>query len=300
MKTLGRMKMAVLVMAGFPLTLHSAPLRFAVSDQPATLQLSASQESSGIAVSQRKPGLLWIANDGGNGPDLYLAGTDGSYQGTLHINGAVNVDWEDMDSFVWNGRPWLLVADTGDNAARRNFCTIYLLPEPSLPVPGQISETVPGRKIVFRYEDGPRDCEAVAADPAGGKILLISKRANPPGVYELPLAPEKPGEIQTARKIGVIHVERPLESPLVPYGNQPTGLSISPDGSLAAVLTYYGVFLFPHRKGETWAKTFSKKPQRLAPHRQKQAEAIAFSRDGKTIFVLSEGTTPPVVAYKAK
>lgn len=293
-------KIILLATAGFPAVMLSSPLHFALSDNPASLQLTASQESSGLAASQRKAGLLWIANDSGNGSDLYLAGTDGSYQGTLHINRSTNIDWEDLDSFVWNGAPWLLIADTGDNSARRDFCTIYLLPEPPTPVSGQITEAEPARKIVFRYEDGPRDCEAVAVDPASEKILLISKRTNPPAVYELPLRPEKAGGIHVAKRIGAIRVERPLESPMVPYGNQPTGLSISPDGSLAAVLTYYGVFLFQHSKGETWKKTFSRKPEILAPHRQKQAEAIAFSRDGKTIFVLSEGTSPPIVAYRAE
>ena len=292
--------MVLLGLAGLPAALHAAPSGFVLSEHPARLQLSASQESSGLAISHRNAGMFWIANDSGNGPDLYLAGTDGSYQGTLHLNGAVNTDWEDLDSFVWNAGPWLLVADTGDNNARRNFCTIYLLPEPAIPSPGQIIEAKPAQKIVFRYEDGPRDCEAVAADPTGGKILLISKRTNPPALYELPLLPEKSDGTLIAKRIGPVHVERPLASPAVPFGNQPTGLSISPDGSLAAVLTYYGVFLFPRQKGESWAVAFSKKPEMLQPHRQKQAEAITFSSDGKTLYVLSEGTNPPVVTYKAK
>jgi hypothetical protein len=291
---------ALVLLAGWPCALHSAPPRFVLSENPATLQLSASQESSGLAMSIRNPGLFWIANDGGNGPDLYLAGADGSYQGTLRINGAVNADWEDLDSFVWNGLPWLLVADTGDNNAQRNFCTIYLLPEPPNPSPGQISEAKPERKIVFRYEDGPRDCEAVAADPAGGKILLISKRTNPPVLYELPLLPEISSAPLIAKRTVTVRVERPPASPMVPYGNQPTGLSISPDGSLAAVLTYYGVFLFQREKGESWAAAFSKKPEMLPPHRQRQAEAVTFSSDGKSLYVLSEGTNPPIVTYHAK
>jgi hypothetical protein len=290
----------LMAMVGSAAELQPAPPRFVLSDQPVTLQLSASQESSGLAASNRQDGLLWIVNDSGNGPDLYLAGTDGSYRGTLHLNQAVNTDWEDLDSFVWDGIPWLLMAECGDNKARRDLCTIYLLPEPSLPFPGQVSEAQPTKRIDFRYEDGPRDCEAVAADPAGGKILLISKRTNPPLLYELPLNPKKDKETQIARKVGAVPVERPLESPMVPYGNQPTGLAISPDGSLAAVLTYYGVFLFSHLRGESWSETFSRKPEMLAPHGQRQAEAIAFSHDGKTLFVLGEGTNPPLVAYRTK
>ncbi len=292
--------MALLVLAASSAVLCCAPQRFVLSENSSTLQLSASRESSGLAISHRNPGRFWIANDSGNGPDLYLAGTDGSYQGTLRINGAVNADWEDLDSFVWNGRAWLLVADTGDNSALRHFCTIYLLPEPAVSSPRQICEAEPARKILFRYEDGARDCEAVAADPGGGKILLISKRTNPPGLYELPLLPGTSGGLLVAVRTGVVRVERPPGSPMVPYGNQPTGLSISPDGSLAAVLTYYGVFLFPRQKGESWAAAFSKKPEILRPHRLKQAEAITFSLDGKTLYVLSEGTSPAIITYHVK
>lgn len=273
---------------------------FVLSSNRLSLSLSASKETSGLAASKRMKDLFWIENDSGNGPDLYLVGMEGTYQGTLHINKARNTDWEDLDSFVLDGHPYLLIADTGDNNAVRDYCTIYIVPEPNFPVKGQILDTKPAWTIRYRYEDGPRDCEAVAVDPVGKKILLLSKRTHPPAVYELPLCPESPGKIQTAKKIALTHVDRPLSALASPYGNQPTGLSLSPDGSLAAVLTYHSVFLFHRAKGETWASAFSKKPAMLAPHRLKQAEAISFSNDGKTLYVLSEGANTPTVAYKSE
>ena len=300
MRKLGLWAVVVLAAVGLSACASSTSSRFLRSGKPATLQLSASEESSGLACSQRKDGLFWIANDSGSWPDLYLAAADGAYRGTLRINGVRNVDWEALDSFVWEGRPWLLVADTGDNASRRDFCTIHLLPEPTIPETSEFPGVQPARKIVFRYEGGPRDCEAVAVDPAGEKILLISKRTKPPFLYELPLREGKTGGIQIAKKICPVHVERPLGAPLAPYGNQPTGLSIRPDGSLAAVLTYYGVFLFPRHDGESWATAFSRKPERLAPHKLPQAEAITFSRDGKTLYVISEGRCSPIVTYTLK
>jgi len=290
----------VLLAFGLAACSTCSPPAFLRTRKPVRLQLSASEESSGLACSRRKDGLLWIANDSGSWPDLYLAATDGSYRGTLRIQGVRNVDWEDLDSFVWEGLPWLLIADTGDNRSQRNFCTIHLLPEPVFPESGDFPEVRPARKIVFRYEDGPRDCEAVAADPAGERILLISKRTNPPFLYELPLRTEKTGGNLIARKICPVTVERPLGAPLVPYGNQPTGLTINPDGSLAAVLTYYSVFLFPRHQGESWATAFSRKPEMLSPHRLLQAEAITFSRDGRSLHVISEGRNSPIVTYTLK
>ncbi len=290
----------VLLAVGLAACATDSPQAFLRSGKPVRLQLSASEESSGLACSRRKEGLFWIANDSGSWPDLYLAATDGSYRGTLRIQGVRNVDWEDLDSFVWEGLPWILIADTGDNRSQRNFCTIHLLPEPVLPESGDFPDVPPARKIVFRYADGPRDCEAVAADPVGGKILLISKRTNPPFLYELPLRAEHTGGIQIAKKICPVTVERPFGAPLVPYGNQPTGLTINPDGSLAAVLTYYSVFLFPRHQGESWATAFSRKPEMLSPHRLPQAEAITFSRDGRSLHVISEGRNSPIVTYTLK
>lgn len=294
------MKTLLLVVSLCPALFAAETPDYVLSSNRPSLSLSASKETSGLAASKQMNGLFWIENDSGNGPDLYLVGTDGSYQGTLHVNKAANTDWEDLDSFVLDGHPYLLIADTGDNNAARDYCTIYIVPEPKFPVKGQILDAKPAWTIRYRYEDGSRDCEAVAVDPADKKILLLSKRTRPPAVYELPLLPEPRGKIQTAKKVALTRVERPLSALASPYGNQPTGLSLSPDGSLAAILTYHSVFLFHRKKGETWASAFSKKPVMLAPHRLKQAEAISFSNDGKTIHVLPEGTNTPVVTYKSR
>lgn len=290
----------ILATVGLTSCMTTAGPAFVRSSKPGTLELTASQESSGLACSRRKDGLFWIANDSGNWPDLYLATTDGSYRGTLRLQGVRNVDWEDLDSFVWNGRPWLLIADTGDNRSQRSSSAIHILPEPPASDAGQLPGAQPAWKIPFRYEDGARDCEAVAADPGSGKILLISKRTNPPFLYELPLREPTAGGIPIAKKVCPIHLERPLGAAWIPYGNQPTGLSISSDGSLAAVLTYYTVFLFPRHHGESWEMAFSRKPEMLAPHRLHQAEGITFSPDGSSLYVVSEGRCSPIVTYTLK
>ncbi len=289
----------VLVSLLFPNLLPADAPAFALSPHRPPLRLGASKESSGLAPSRRKKGFFWIANDSGNGPDLYLVNAAGSYEGTLHVNKARNTDWEDLDSFTLDGRPFLLIADTGDNRAHRDVCTLLIVPEPPFPVKGQILEVPPAWTIRFRYEDSPRDCEAVAVDPVEKKVLLLSKRTNPPGLYELPLLPKPGGGIQVAKKTGCTWVERPLTALAQPYGNQVTGLALNPDRTLAAVLTYHGVFLFHRKKGESWAAALAGKPERLAPHRLEQAEAIAFSNDGHSILVLSEGANSPTATYSS-
>ena len=70
------------------------------------------------------------------------------------------------------------------------------------------------------------------------------------------------------------------------------------DGSLAAVITYYGVFLFPRKPDESWTEAFAKPPAVLPPHLLGQAEAVAFSKDGKSIHAISEGRNSPIVSYQ--
>lgn len=263
------------------------------------LQAPAVTEASGLAISPADPRFMWIVNDSGSTPDIHLAGTDGTYRGKVTLKNTKNIDWEDLASFSLDGKNYLLVADTGDNDARRESRTLHILREPKLPADGEtLAATVqPAWQIEFRYEAGPRDCEAVAVDARAGKILLISKRTNPPEVYQLPLHPPAKSGILTANKIGTTEVKSPVDS-LIPFRNQPTGLDITADGSLAAVVTYYGVFLFPRKPDESWAEAFAKPAATLPPHLLGQAESVAFSKDGKTIHAISEGRNPPVVSYQ--
>jgi hypothetical protein len=256
-------------------------------------------EASGLAASPSRPGFLWVINDSGGTSEIHLMDETGSDCGKVAVSNAKNIDWEDLASFTLNGQPYLLVADTGDNGSVRKKCTLHILREPKLPPAGQkLSGKVAAEwHIDFTYEGGPRDCESAAVDVAAGKIILISKRTTPPEVYELPLrAPNKRGDI-LANKVGTVLVDSPAGT-LLPFASQPVGFDINEDRSMAAVVTYYGVFLFSRKEDESWKDAFSRKPISLGPHEIGQAESVAFSKDGKSIFVTAEGKKAPVVRYR--
>lgn len=263
------------------------------------IQSEGITEASGMSVSPRDGRFLWIVNDSGAKPAIHLIQTDGTARGSVRLKDVKNKDWEDLDSFTLNGKSYLLVSDTGDNDSKRDSCTLWILREPELPKDGaNLDATViPGSKIQFKYEDGPRDCESVAVDEKAGKILLISKRTKPPYVYQLPLVLDNKRGTLIARKVGKTEVKCPVPS-LIPFRDQPTGLDISADGKLAAAVTYYGIFLFPKKPGEDWADAFSRPPTALPPHHLTQAESVAISKDGKSIFVVSEGKNSPIVRYQ--
>ena len=275
------------------LTLSATAQSFERDPEKVILRAPRITEASGIASSPSDPDLLWIINDSGGTAQLHLVGTDGTPRGTVTLQGAPNQDWEDLAAFEFRGKPYLLIADTGDNANSRGQSALHIVREPAATDP----TVAPAWTIRFHYEDGPRDCEAVAVDEKAGKIILISKRTKPPALYELPIRPAG-GGVQTARKIGSIARVLPKGRSLNIYGSQPTGLDISPDGTLAAVVTYCGTFLFPRQPRESWDSAFSKAPVILAPHRLGQAESVAFSRDGKSLRLVSEGARSPLVTYR--
>ena len=189
-------------------------------------------EASGIAASHIHEDLVWVINDSGNSASIYALNPKGKVLGTLNMEGISNNDWEDLASFKYEGKPYILIADIGDNAARRKACFLHFLEEPDIEkTPDRFSLSVkPSWSMTYTYEDGPRDCESVAVDILNEKIFLLSKRDNPPILYELPLTKQ---ENAVARRCGEI---KPLprrtqeKTEFSKYSNQPTAMDISSDG----------------------------------------------------------------------
>ena len=244
-------------------------------------------ELSGLAPSRLNSEVLWAINDGGNQPRLFAVGTDGRDLGSIPIANARNQDWEDIASFKYGSTAYLLIADTGDNWGQRKFCTIYVIKEPGITAvrlkKNRIAEIT--TQIRFTYEDGPRDCEAVAADVAQSKILLLSKRTSPVTVYELPL------ELDTKKLTAIARHKVNVSRTIV----MPTAMDISPHGDTAVVLSYKKIHLFVRRTGEDWSKTFARTPQSLSFTELPQQEAVCFTRDGQSVYVSSEGQFVPLL-----
>ena len=264
---------------------------------------SSIREASGIAASRRRADILWVINDSGNEPLIYAVGLDGSDRGHVPIRNARNQDWEDLAAFVYNRTAFLLIADCGDNENRRKSCFLYIIEEPRVG-PAGIVEKSPQEwswRIEYVYADGPRDCEGVAVDMHRREILLLTKRTDPPVLYSLPLTFTQSDTVQKARpvtKVGGIPkptTEDLREDPL--YGrfrSQPTAMDLSPDGALIAILTYKQVFLFDRQSNESWPQVFGRAPVPLVIPRMRQAEALCFGTDGRSLLMTSEKLPAPL------
>ena len=155
-------------------------------------------EVSGIAASRVHDDVLWAIEDSGNPARLYALSRRGRILARYRVEGAKNIDWEDLASFDLDGRHYLLVADTGDNGGQRRDFVLHVFEEPATLADGTLR---PAWTIRARWPDGPRDVEAVAVDARAGKVLLVSKKRKPPELFVLPLA--DPGrEVQEPRRIG--------------------------------------------------------------------------------------------------
>ena len=260
-------------------------------------------EASGIAASRLHPGILWVANDGGDAPALYAVDMQGAHIGRVNIRNAQNVDWEDLAAFRVNNTAFLLIGDFGDNHARRKQNVLYLVREPDISDhPGPFDFSVDWhRRIRFVYEDGPRDCEGVAVDPDRNQILLLTKRTAPPVLYTLPLRAEKEEPLMIARRLAVVDSMLPPAAASVAEDvrfdkirSQPTSMDVSPNGSEIAILTYGDGYLYRRPAHLGWTAAFRKPPELIGMPALRQAEALCFTANGQSLIITSEQLPAPL------
>ena len=249
-------------------------------------------EASGLAASQRSANVLWTHNDSGAKARLYAIDLNGRSVGGARLKHSDNVDWEDIASFTLDDVPYLLVADVGDNEHKHETVTLYVVEEPDLSE-DEKPDITPAWRIEFYYPGGPRDVESVAIDIENERILLLSKRTIPAELYSLPLRPES-DEVQIATLLGKIDslpqpsrsdVEFALEAKNWHW--QPTAMDIARDGSAIAIVTLDPAIYLYRRDGD-WLSTLQAAPLKFRLRGIREPESVAFSADGKSIYVTHE------------
>jgi hypothetical protein len=257
------------------------------------------REASGLARSQRAANVLWTLNDNGADEWLHAISPRGKRLGEFDLRKAKNVDWEDLASFTLDGKPYLLVADIGDNDAKHKTRTLYIVKEPT--AKKKDSEKLDWR-VDFRYPGGPRDAESVAVDIDNMRALVLSKRDIPPVLYALPLKPETDDKI-TATRLGTIKSLPPPSRQDVEFAPktkdwhwQPVGMDISADNLAAVILTYRAVFYYERAPGQDWFNALNTRPRRVSIGNFRNAEAIAFGDERRTVIVTGENKNSPLLA----
>ena len=69
---------------------------------------------------------------------------------------------------------------------------------------------------------------------------------------------------------------------------QPVGMDISSDQRAAVILTYRAVYYFERAEGQSWIEALNSMPLVVGLGGFENAEAVAFSDDGRTVAVTGE------------
>lgn len=253
-------------------------------------------ESSGLARSIRNDGVLWTMNDDSEAR-LYAFDESGRHRGRLTLDPATNRDWEDLASFVFDGRAYLLVADVGDNAARRDSVRLYIVAEPDLAVDDKV-RSAPDWTIDVSFPDGPRDVESVAVDITSKQILLLTKRTIPAELYAVPLKPET--DTVVASFLGTVEsLPQPKKRDLAmarkmnDWWWQPSAMDIR--GRHVVIATYRAVFVYERLPDQSWRDALNSPPARISLGGIRDVESVAISTDARFIYVTTEGEAPPLL-----
>ncbi len=141
------------------------------------------KEVSGIVKSIRFPGHFWVHNDSGDEPIIFRVNDSLEIVQEVLVEGAQNIDWEDISISEYEGESILFIGDIGDNLAARNTVAIYLVAEPELDETNVRIE----RKIELVYEDKARDAELLLVDSRFNELVIATKRDIPSRIYSVSL-----------------------------------------------------------------------------------------------------------------
>ena len=215
----------------------------------------------------------------------------GHQLGEFKLKDSKNRDWEDLASFTHEGKPYLMVADIGDNDAKRKHRTLYFVEEPLAEKNG---EAPVAWSVNYRYPDGPRDAESAAVDTESETVLILSKRDLPPVLYSVPLRPAA-DEVVEAQRLGpMTSLRRPSRQEVesAPANKswdwQPVGMDISADNRAAVILTYEEVYYYERQADQNWLDALNGTAFRVSLGNFENAESIAFGDADRTVFVTGE------------
>lgn len=225
-------------------------------------------ESSGLAVSQVQPDLLWTHNDSGDGPWLYGVDQTGAVTTTIFLTGVSATDWEAMSpGRDEEGNPALFVGDIGDNSTSRSEVVVHRVAEPSTTGHHDLAPT----SFTLQYPDGPHDAEALLVHPESNRLFVVTKQAGEAAPVFAAPAMLDPWNVNVLQRVGSVSA----------YA---TDGAFTPDGRIL-LRTYLDVKLYDD---------FDADPQTIATPVTRQGESLAADPDGSSFLVGTEGSQSPV------
>lgn len=246
--------------------------RYASAVSMGTVDDSALNELSGLAVSRQNPGILWTHEDSGGAPELYALDATGATIATLHVDGVENHDWEDIAVGPCDAGWCLAIGEIGtadyDHA-------VLIVEEPLLTTDTDYHATPEVRP--FDYPDEPQDAEGLALFPDGTPLIVTKRSDATAGLYALQsgattltwladIATGTSGEDLTARA---------------------TAADLSTDGATLLVRTYLHLYAV-----DVTVPTAPGTPDSMAFALELQGEAVAWDPLQGGFWQVGEGIWP--------
>jgi hypothetical protein len=269
-------------------------------------------ESSALVRSAHSDTVFWTLNDSGDWARIFAIDARGQlisppwddhFQG-LKINGASNLDWEDL---AIDDEGNLLIAACGNNGNARRDLAVYVLPEPN---PAAVNASHVTKRLPFYYPEQkafpPRernfDCEAIFF--ADGRLHFLTKhrsdsktrlyRMDPPVENGEPANSARPWYLSFREDVPVALTflgEMDLEMPVTDGKRDGiqglvTAADWDPKGRRLVFLNYRAIWLVENVNIEDAKGNLLAGSCQWLPIEARQTEAICF--DGDTLCITNE------------
>jgi len=247
-------------------------------------------EPSGLVRSRQYPDVFWTHNDSGGAPEIFATSSSGTLLGRFLIADADARDWEAITA---DRSGHLYIGDIGNNANMRKDLAVYKIHEPNVETGPTHENLTVLAKFPFFYpeqkafpEFGQRnfDSEALfwATHPETGQgtLYLLTKHRSDQRTALYRFEDLSSNQPQGLTKIGETHLDGLEGAALV------TGVAISEDERIIAVLNYSNIYLFERPPVGDNYLAHHRHTIRLKPRLARQAEAIAW--DGSALIFTNE------------
>ncbi|MEO5678233.1 MAG: hypothetical protein ABIS47_01040 [Acidimicrobiales bacterium] len=275
--------LAAVGVLGLPTVSRPAENRCSLADSRIT-------ESSGVASASWSDDVVFTHNDSGDEARIFAVDTRTcATRSTFRVTGAVNVDWEDLArGAAPDGTPVLWVGDIGDNRARRPAVVVYEVGEPGPGAPGPLAIR---SRWALTYPDGAHDAETILVDPETGRPVIVTKdlAGGTSVAYRLPT-----GGSGVLEPLARLNVRGLPGGGLANLAGAITAGATSPDRRTLVLRSYLAGWRWTATPGEPLAATLARPPEPLDLPVGRQAEALAFTSDGRGLWATSEGARSPL------
>ena len=266
--------------------------QFGVRVDLGVVRSSQIKEASGIAASQKNPGVLWTHNDSGGKNRVFAFDTLGNNLGYYMLAGAQNRDWEDiaLGPAAGTDDSYLYVADIGDNSLSRDVKFIYRVREPRVLVGQAHVDTVlyGVERLPFRYPDGIHNAETLMIDPITLDLFIVSKEKYTKvyrAAYPYTFYPSPTLAVDTLELVGSL-----------PFSTA-VGGDITPDGSGILIKKKSTIYYWHRSENQTVAEALQATPKVVPYVREPQGEAVCWAPDLSGYYTISEGLYPHLYFY---